>query len=157
MNFNLKPLALILLCTYLLVQTACSNSSTADIDKMQWLIGEWESRDDSSMLYESWKKENGFTLYGNAYAIENGDTTFSEYARIIKKGDKIYYSVTVNNETTTDFLLIENDDTLIFENKQHDFPQRIIYTRNTADSLYARTEGMVDGAYMKEEFRYGRK
>src|SRR5687767_10815149 len=83
--------------TYLTL-SSCENSSTKDIEKMDWMTGKWQSTDANGALYESWEKENGYTLKGNAFAIENGDTTFSEYAQIVKKGDKVYYSVTVNND-----------------------------------------------------------
>jgi len=44
-----------------------------------------------------------------------------------------------------------------FENKKHDFPQRIIYSNIKSDSLYARIEGMDKGKYRAVEFRMGKE
>jgi len=41
---------------------------------------------------------------------------------------------------------------MTFENKDHDFPQRIIYKNTGQDSLYARVEGNDKGKFRKEEF-----
>jgi hypothetical protein len=41
----------------------------------------------------------------------------------------------------------------IFENPQHDFPQRVIYRRD-GESLFARIEGQMGGTQRAVEWRY---
>ena len=49
-----------------------------------------------------------------------------------------------------------SDSMAVFENPEHDFPQRIIYRRSAADSLHARIEGPRNGQVRGVDFRYGR-
>lgn len=44
----------------------------------------------------------------------------------------------------------------VFENPNHDFPQRIIYRLVTVDSLVARIEGRIDGKERSSDFPYRR-
>lgn len=46
----------------------------------------------------------------------------------------------------------DSDGRFVFENKQHDFPQRIIYQRNTDGGLLARIEGERDGKSRAVDF-----
>lgn len=135
--------------------SACSNTEETEVNSLKWMLGKWQSSTEEGILYEEWKKVNDSTYSGHAYAITpEGDTTFSETAEITKINGAITYSVTVNEESTTDFALVDNQDIAVFENVDHDFPQRIIYQKLAKDSLFARIEGTVDGEDQFEEYRY---
>ncbi len=135
--------------------SACSNTEETEVNSLKWMLGKWQSSTEEGILYEEWEKVNDSTYSGHAYAITpEGDTTFSETAEITKINGAITYSVTVNEESTTDFALVDNQDIAVFENVDHDFPQRIIYQKLAKDSLFARIEGTVDGEDQFEEYRY---
>jgi hypothetical protein len=135
--------------------SACSTTEETEVNSLKWMLGKWQSSTEEGILYEEWKKINDSTYSGHAYAITpEGDTTFSETAEITKINGAITYSVTVNEESTTDFALVDNQDIAVFENVDHDFPQRIIYQKLAKDSLFARIEGTVDGEDQFEEYRY---
>ncbi len=135
--------------------SACSTTEETEVNSLKWMLGKWQSSTEEGVLYEEWKKVNDSTYSGHAYAITpEGDTTFSETAEITKINGAITYSVTVNEESTTDFALVDNQDIAVFENVDHDFPQRIIYQKLAKDSLFARIEGTVDGEDQFEEYRY---
>lgn len=135
--------------------SACSTNEETEINSLKWMLGKWQSSTEEGILYEEWKKINDSTYSGHAYAITpEGDTTFSETAEITKNSGLITYSVTVNEESTTDFALVDNQERAVFENVDHDFPQRIIYQKLAKDSLFARIEGTVDGEDQFEEYRY---
>ena len=72
------------------------------------------------------------------------------------KGDDLFYIPTVKNQNNGEpvsFKLVSGKNgEFVFENKQHDFPQRIIYRNPNPDSLYARIEGYQQGKVHKEEF-----
>lgn len=139
----------------ILFLSACSTNEETDVDSLKWILGKWQSNSEEGILYEEWKQKNDSTYLGHAYAITlDGDTTFSESAEIIESNGHINYSVTVNDETTTDFALVDNQNIAVFENVNHDFPQRIIYQKLSKDSLFARIEGTVDGEDQFEEYRY---
>lgn len=146
-----------LFCTSLFIFQSCSNEKTSELSNLKWMLGNWESKTEEGTLYERWVKLNDSTYDGHAFAISiDGDTTFSENAKVILRKGQIIYSVTVNNEETTDFTLVDIEEQAVFENINHDYPQRIIYKKMSSDSLFARIEGTVDGKEAYEDFRYGK-
>lgn len=146
-----------LFCGTVLMLQACSTDEKLNLKSLKWMLGNWESKTEEGILYERWNKLNDSTYDGHAFAISlDGDTTFSENAKVILRNGQIIYSVTVNTDETTDFTLVDNEEQAVFENINHDYPQRIIYKNLSTDSLYARIEGTVDGAENFEEFRYGK-
>lgn len=149
-------LGLLSILAFLLSIASCKNDSIDNIGHVKWLSGKWESKTPDGTLYENWERLNDSVMKGHAFAIADGDTTFSEQAYILRKNGVLVYSVTVNEEQTTDFTLVSAGEEAVFENLQHDYPQRIIYTKPVKDSLFARIEGVVDGVYTKEDFSYKR-
>lgn len=156
MNYKSCFLTATAFVSIVLLQESCTDPATKKMKKLNYLVGTWESKNEDGILYETWKQVNDSTYEGHAYAISNSDTTFSENTRIVKHNDDVIYSVTTSYDETTDFKLVSDDQETIFENKEHDYPQRIIYSQNGKDSLYARIEGLVDGGVVKEEFRYSK-
>ncbi|HAH52596.1 MAG TPA: hypothetical protein DCL80_15590 [Balneola sp.] len=70
---------------------------------------------------------------------ENGRSSF-EYLRIMRTREGIVYVASPGGKLGTTFTMIENiDQKVVFENLDHDFPQRIIYSRS-GDTLTARIE-----------------
>ena len=127
---------------------ACSCSS--DFERLYKLEGTWEMKRDNGVLLEVWKRINATELQSHSFRIHGGDTSSLETVRLIRKEDGIFYIPTVegqNNNQPVNFKLISKDDNrFVFENKMHDFPNRIIYTFVSADSIVARVEGDQRGA-----------
>lgn len=145
------------ICTSIFLFQSCSTDKNLELSSLKWMLGNWESKTEEGTLFERWEKLNDSTYDGHAFAISvDGDTTFSENAKVILRNGQLIYSVTVNNEETTDFTLVDIEEQAVFENINHDYPQRIIYKKMASDSLFARIEGTVDGEDNFEEFRYGK-
>ena len=51
----------------------------------------------------------------------------------------------------------ERCEIYIFENKEHDFPQRIVYENQGKKEMLASIEGELNGKSRKSEFRYKRQ
>jgi hypothetical protein len=49
-----------------------------------------------------------------------------------------------------------SDATVVFENPEHDFPQRVGYKRNGSDALDAWIEGRANGKSRRVDFSYQR-
>jgi len=129
------------------------------IKHLQWLIGTWKFvNNDGSIMYEAWKKENDSLYTGHGYVIAGKDTVFSEKLALQQKGTDLFYIPTVsgqNNNQPVLFKFIEfNKGEYIFVNKEHDFPQRIIYKNPQPDFLCARIEGTQNGKFHKEDFNF---
>ena len=94
-----------------IIVSSCNpkKSDVSEIEKLDWLIGDWENISDKFEMFEYWEKIN-YTVYGG----------------------KNY----------------------VFENMEHDFPQRIVYTNPKTDSIFAYIEGIQDDQYRKLEFPF---
>ncbi len=131
--------------------------SCKENDKMQFvkkLNGKWASAEnEGSRFFEDWSNINNELMSGRAFLLTDGiDTTISEELKIELKDNEIFYVAQVKNQNDNKpikFLLIENEPThLIFENKLHDFPQRIKYFFIGEREIKVVVEGEYEG---KEE------
>lgn len=161
-----KSLLLLFLCV------ACSNSHKNDksengslknnsITKLNWLSGTWQNLSNHGNLFESWQIKNDSLMLGKSFFIKGKDTLFSESVELQQKDKDLFYTPIVKNQNDgkpVSFKLTSNtENEFIFENLQHDFPQKISYTRVNKDSLYAEVSGMVKGELKVEKFPMQRK
>ena len=150
-------LALILLCTMTYSQD--KNIDSNPFDKLNWIVDKWISPPGESITYENWVRLDDTTYSGESRTVKDGDTVFTEQLKIEKIGDDIFYTAIVeHNPGPVSFKLIElEDNKAVFENPEHDFPNRIIYMLKDDGSLYSRIEGKnKKGEEVKDEFLYTR-
>ena len=141
------------------------NSAQPDVkekmNKISWILGEWIQSDSTGTFHEIWKVNPENSFEGIGYLMVGNDTIFAEDLQIRISGDNIYYVPTLINQNDGKEVLFRldslADNMMIFENSQHDFPSRIIYTHPTADSLHAWIEGIDKGKQRREDFRMARK
>ena len=99
----------------------------------------------------------GRTMIGSSRTIR-GDSLF-EFEQIVlrERGGQLLYEARPSRQATTTFTSTAVDDTsLVFENPQHDFPQKVGYQRRGADSLVAFIEGPRNGQTRRIIFPYSR-
>jgi hypothetical protein len=122
-------------------------SPATGIHRLAWLTGTWVSaRDEPPLTEEHWIAPAGGTMFGVNRSIAGDETLFFEYLRIQQADDGtlIYLAAPLGRHPATSFRLVESTtDRFVFENPDHDFPQRIIYER-AGDSLTMRIEGEED-------------
>lgn len=118
------------------------------IEQAHWLIGEWEHIEGEEHALEIWNEKDDSTLSGRAYSIIISDTVWSERIAIEERSGDLFYVPTVsdqNNGRPVTFILTSSSEgKLVFENPQHDFPQRITYRRLGMDSLVAEISSLDD-------------
>lgn len=111
-------------------------------------------------LFEQWSRTDDNNLTGKSYRVTGTDTLILENIHLASSSDGIAYIPTVANQhdgKPVRFRLTQYDDSrFVFENPEHDFPQRIIYTVVTTDSLVARIEGISRGKPAFSNFYYKR-
>ncbi len=132
------------------------------LTQLKWLEGTWENRQDSLFTSESWNVLNDSTFSCHGFAIMGKDTMFSETIMLEEKNGEVFYTPAVSTEGGQEDpvafkLVADSGGVFIFENKTHDFPQRIAYSNPAPDSLYAWIEGMTDQGIQKEAFPARRK
>lgn len=124
------------------------------------LAGLWKMETSRGAMYEEWKVTAADKLSGKSYRLNNADTVVLEQVELFLKDGSIVYSPIVrnqNNGQAVPFKLKENaDNKYVFENKEHDFPQRIIYQLVSQDAMRARIEGMLNGKERGSDFVYSR-
>ena len=65
----------------------------------------------------------------------------------------LFYFASPGARPPVAFELVESGERrAVFENKQHDFPQRILYWLDTAGAMHARIEGPQAGNTVSEEW-----
>jgi len=126
------------------------------IRKAEWLIGTWENKTQRGSVFETWSKKHNNELVGMSYMVKEKDTMVFETIKLVQEADVIYYVPIVksqNNGLPVKFLAnIVSENQLVFENKQHDFPQIISYKKITTDSLVAEISGTKNGQVRKMTF-----
>jgi hypothetical protein len=130
------------------------------MEQLQWLVGNWSSGNSQRRSYEIWTKENDSTLAAYNYTTVETDTVFVETVILQQLENDVFYTVLVpdqNDAQAVTFKLIPSSPGVFtFENKAHDFPQRISYSNPVKDSIHAWIDGMVDGKLKKVDFGYRR-
>ena len=117
--------------------------------------GTWKMISDKIEYYEEWRLINGSELIGIGFSIEEGDTVLSEELYVKKFADKWAYIALPLNQTITLFALSEySENKFIFENQEHDYPQKIIYEFIADGKLNAATEGIIEGELMRRDFNF---
>ena len=148
---------LVFIGTAVIAQTAEKKRSV----DLKWMAGCWEMAvpERGLSISEIWMKPDGGTLLGVGRTISQGKTVSYEFMRIALSDNSTVLHVRPSSETSdTSFSAIKvTDDEILFENKENDFPQRIIYRKGrTSDTMFARIEGNMNGTERSMDFNYKR-
>ena len=98
------------------------------------------------------------SMLGVSRTVRGGNTVAYEFMRIAAGADgKLAFHAQPSGKPPAAFALRSMSPTeVVFENPEHDFPQRIIYRANGADGLLASIEGLRNGAPRTISFPYRR-
>ena len=138
----------------ILAVPSLAQTTRPGIDGINWLAGCWESNQSGRVSMERWTKPLGKMMLSTSQMVKNGKTLSFEFLRIVEDDTGLYYiSKPSENKEETSFKLIKFASTeVVFENPEHDFPQRIIYRLEPDKSLLARIEGKNKGKEMGIDF-----
>lgn len=157
-----KIISLFTIAIVLLV--SCQKKSETKFDKLQkmeWLVGEWEQKLPEGIVTEIWKKENDSTLSGKSFFIKEEDTIHSETIVIKQHNDSLLYIPTVkgqnNDEPITFTLSSDVEDNYAFENLTHDYPQKISYKKINGTTLMTTISGIQQGKSSQESYSLTKK
>ena len=145
----------------LLLMMWCSSfaqTPKATINDLGWLAGCWEANLRGREVTEQWMKPGGGIMLGMARTVSQGKAAEFEFTQIREDKDgSIYYVAKPSGQAEASFRLVKlQNKEAVFENPQHDFPQRIIYRLEADGSLFARVEATVKGQLRGIDYPYKR-
>ena len=143
---------------------SCQNKSENKFDKLQkmeWLVGNWEQKLPDGIVSENWTKENDSTYTGKSYFIKEKDTVHLESIVLTQKNETLLYIPTVNgqnnDEPVTFTMTSDAENTFSFENPAHDYPKKITYKKVNSTSLIATISGIQQGKPSQESYPMTKK
>ncbi|MEN0653847.1 MULTISPECIES: DUF6265 family protein [Hyphobacterium] len=128
------------LVAFALATTLAAPATAGDLD---FLTGHWRSAPGGRVTEEIWTDGNGGLFLGVNRTLVDGEARAFEFLRIVwnEEGEG-EYCAQPNGGPATCFRLVETGDShAVFENAEHDFPQRIGYARE-GDTLTATISDM---------------
>ncbi len=122
--------------------------------RLAWLGGCWAAVGAEAGSGEQWLPLAGGTLIGVGRTVRGGRTVDFEFLQIRAATDgRIAYIAQPGGRPPTQFLSTTvSEREVVFENPQHDFPQRVIYRRGEGGTLRARIEGLRNGTMKEIDF-----
>jgi hypothetical protein len=100
---------------------------------------------------------HGGSMLGMSRTVRGGRLAAHELIVLREQDGRVAYEAHPSGQAATVFLSTAVSDTAaLFENPEHDFPQRVGYRRVGSDSLLAWIDGTAGGAARRVEFRYAR-
>lgn len=147
------------------------------IDRVAWLHGCWQTTppappapsertrvegsertrvEGSYVVEEQWMAPRGGTMIGMGRTVREGKTTEYELVVVKEQDGRLAYEAHPSGQPSAVFLSREITNTsVVFENAEHDFPQRVGYRRSES-GLAAWIEGTVKGQLRHIDFTYAR-
>lgn len=152
----MKKTTLIFAIAGILMLSSWTGYFNNDIKKAGWLIGIWENKTQRGSLFEAWSQLNENEFSGKSYMVKDKDTMVFETIRLLQEKEQLFYIPVVKNQNggqPVRFALKSiSENSLVFENPAHDFPQVISYTRIAPDSLLAEISGTRNGQPRSQRF-----
>ena len=124
------------------------------LPKLAWLAGCWQAEKDEQGNGETWMPPAAGTMLGVARTVRGGRTVAHEFMQIRETAPgRLTFIALPSGQPEAAFPAISVAiDEVLFENPQHDFPQRIRYRLGSDGRLTAQIEGRLDGAERSLEF-----
>jgi hypothetical protein len=138
-----------------LIAAPVAAQAPVGVDQLGWMVGTWGQAGGASVR-ETWLAPLGGQMLGASQTAREGRAPFHEFMRIEAEGGALGFTATIPGQPPVTFPLASGSaEALIFENKTHDFPQRVIY-RRCGEQLCAAIEGRQDGKDRRESWTYSR-
>lgn len=134
--------------------TALAQQSVAQV---AWLQGCWETTSGRATIEEQWMAPRGASMIGMARTVRDGQLVEYEVVVVREDAGRLVYDAHPSGQAPAVFRATSLTDTsIVFENREHDFPQKITYQWTRPDTLQAWVEGPVGGQARRFDFNYRR-
>ncbi|MDF2178015.1 DUF6265 family protein [Aliiglaciecola sp. CAU 1673] len=118
--------------------------ATCRLTDLSWLLATWQMPTEKGQVLEAWQQVSDNSYEGRGWSIKQGEVSRSEDLRLVQMQDKIFYLAKVTeNPMPVPFLLTTcSANQAIFENPEHDYPQRLHYQLEGTDTLDVKVEDL---------------
>jgi Domain of unknown function (DUF6265) len=125
---------------------------------LRWLAGCWHMERLGTVIDEQWLAPLGGMMLSQGRTVKNGAVVDYEFVILRVAGDGYTYEAHPSGQEPATFHSTKprREDEIVFENPEHDFPQRVGYRRLGGDSALAWIEGVHGGVARRIEFPYAR-
>ena len=129
----------------------------ARLSALSWMTGHWAGESGEVRSEEWWTPAAGGVMLGLHRDVGTEGDAFFEFLRVVESESNLVYLAQPMGRPPTEFRMVRLDESeVVFENRAHDFPQRIIYSLDTEGRLVARVEGDVGGETRSSQWRWSR-
>lgn len=126
----------------------------AKLEQLGWLAGAWTGTMGNSSIEERWSPIAGGAMLAISRTVSGSRMVAFEYLRIVERDGGLVYVAQPNGRPPTEFVLtLVEEGRAVFENAQHDFPQRIEYARKGESGLRATISDLAGGRAQSFEFK----
>ncbi len=120
-----------------------------------WLAGAWIETKPGVTTRESWRVADG-RLVGISETVRAGKPPSVERMTITDEPAGLTFTATLPGQPPTPFVRLPGPPgQAVFENRAHDFPQRVTY-RRCGEDLCARIDGTLNGKPVGQDWRFTR-
>jgi len=142
------------ICSRLILVLLVAGPAVADVSGLRWMSGCWAANGREAGSVEQWTMPAGGTMFGVNRTVAGGKTVAFEYLRIVTDEDgSVALISSPSGQKTARFEMVSlSPQEVVFENQEHDFPQRIIYSLNNDNNLDGRIEGTIGGQRKRVDF-----
>jgi hypothetical protein len=130
------------------------------VQRLAWLEGVWTGTTARGLtMEEHWSSPAGGGMIGMHKDVRDGRMVSFEFLRIVADDSSgVCYVASPGGAPPTRFCAIElSGSRVVFENRAHDFPQRILYWLDGERRLHARIEGQAGGEEKSQEWVWTRR
>jgi hypothetical protein len=128
------------------------------VERMAWLAGCWQGQFGEPGSVEQWLPPAGAAMLGMSRTIKQHKMVEYEFMQLRQLPDGVLAFIPQpSGRPPTVFRLLRlGESEAVFENPEHDFPQRVSYSRPEESRLSASIEGVRNGATRRVEFSFSR-
>jgi hypothetical protein len=115
------------------------------VEQLAWMAGCWREEAGGRVADEIWMAPAGGVMLGMNRTAAGGRTVSTEFMQIREDAGRIVFIAKPSGQPDAAFALLKSAAReVVFENREHDFPQRVIY-RLAGETLIGRIEGTQNG------------
>jgi len=137
---------------------ASGSMEARSVEDLAWLAGCWASTGGEEGSGEQWMAPAGGTMLGVSRSVRDSETVAYEFMQIRNTAQQnVEFIAKPSGQSEAAFIAVElSDSEVVFQNPEHDFPQRIIYALKADGALEVRIEGEMDGDVRRVTFPFTR-